>query len=63
MPAMLPLDSTPYPPVTLVTLGNATQPEMILFALSCGLYYKTIKIVIMMLVSDATIWSITYGHN
>ncbi len=28
-----------------------------------GLYYKTIMIVIMMIVSDATIWSITYGRN
>ncbi len=29
----------------------------------CGLYYKTITIVIMMIVSDATIWSITYDYN
>jgi len=28
-----------------------------------GPYYKTITIVIMMIVSDATIWSVTYGHN
>ncbi len=28
-----------------------------------GLYYKTITIVIMMIVSDAKIWSITYGRN
>ncbi len=26
---------------------------------SCGLYYKTITIVIMTIVSDATIWSVT----
>jgi hypothetical protein len=26
----------------------------------CGLYYKTITIVIMTIVSDATIWSITF---
>ncbi len=26
-------------------------------------YYKTITIVIMTIVSDATIWSVTYGHN
>jgi hypothetical protein len=27
---------------------------------TCGLYYKTITIVIMMIISDATIWSITF---
>jgi hypothetical protein len=31
--------------------------------LFCGLYYKTITIVIMMIISDATIWSITYDCN
>jgi len=25
-----------------------------------GLYYKTIMIIIMMIVSDATIWSVTF---
>ena len=30
---------------------------------SRGLYYKTIMIIIMTIVSDTTIWSITYGHN
>jgi hypothetical protein len=30
---------------------------------TCGLYYKTITIVIMMIVSDATIWSVTYDRN
>jgi hypothetical protein len=30
---------------------------------TCGLYYKTITIVIMMIVSDDTIWSVTYNHN
>jgi hypothetical protein len=29
----------------------------------CGLYYKTITIVIMMIISDATIWSVTYDRN
>ncbi len=29
----------------------------------CGLYYKTITIVIMTIVSDATIWSVTYDRN
>jgi hypothetical protein len=29
----------------------------------CGLYYKTIMTVIMTIVSDATIWSVTYDHN
>jgi hypothetical protein len=28
-----------------------------------GLYNKTIMIVIMMVINDATIWSITYDHN
>ncbi len=28
-----------------------------------GLYYKTITIVIMTIVSDATIWSVTYDRN
>ena len=31
--------------------------------LHCGLYYKTIMIVIMTIVNDATIWSITYNPN
>ncbi len=31
--------------------------------MSCGLYYKTITIIIMTIVSDATIWSVTYSHN
>ncbi len=30
---------------------------------SSGLYYKTIKIVTMTIVSDATIWSVTYDCN
>jgi hypothetical protein len=30
---------------------------------TCGLYYKTITIVIMTIVSDATVWSITYDRN
>jgi hypothetical protein len=29
----------------------------------CGLYYKTTTIVIMSIVSDATIWSVTYDRN
>ncbi len=28
-----------------------------------GLNYKTITIIIMTIVSDATIWSVTYDHN
>jgi hypothetical protein len=31
--------------------------------INCGLYYKTITIVIMMIVSDTTIWSVTYDRN
>jgi hypothetical protein len=30
---------------------------------TCGLYYKTITIIILMIVSDATIWSVTYDRN
>ncbi len=30
---------------------------------TCGLYYKTITIVIMTIVSDATIWSVTCDRN
>ncbi len=29
----------------------------------CGLYYKTITVVIMTIISDATIWSVTYDCN
>ena len=28
-----------------------------------GLYYKTITIVTLMIICDATIWSITYDRN
>ncbi len=28
-----------------------------------GLYYKTITIVIMAIISDATIWTVTYDRN
>ncbi len=37
--------------------------ELKLLVQTNGLYYKTITIVIMMIVSDATVWSITYDHN
>ncbi len=30
---------------------------------NCGLYYKIITIVTLTIVSDATIWSITYDRN
>ncbi len=30
---------------------------------SSGLYYKTITIIIMTIISDATIWSVTYDRN
>ncbi len=36
---------------------NETETE------TSGLYYKTITIVIMMIVSDAAIWSVTYDRN
>jgi hypothetical protein len=29
----------------------------------CGLYYKTLTIIIKTIVSDATVWSVTYDHN
>jgi hypothetical protein len=28
-----------------------------------GLYYKTITIVIMTIVSDATVWTVTFARN
>jgi hypothetical protein len=28
-----------------------------------GLYYKTITNIIMMIISDTTIWSVTYDRN
>ncbi len=31
--------------------------------LTRGLYYKTIMIVTLTIISDATIWSVTYDHN
>jgi hypothetical protein len=37
----------------ILRIGNAIS----------GLYYKTITIVIMTIVSDATIWSVTYSRN
>jgi hypothetical protein len=39
------------------------KPERHVRVNTIGLYYKTITIVIMMIISDATIWSITYDHN
>jgi hypothetical protein len=33
------------------------------YSVTCGLYYKTITIVIMTIISDTTIWSVTYGQN
>jgi hypothetical protein len=33
------------------------------FPRTCDLYYKTITIIIMTIVSDATIWSVTYDRN
>jgi hypothetical protein len=30
---------------------------------SSGLYYKTITIIITTILSDATIWSLSYGRN
>ncbi len=34
-----------------------------LHSLFSGLYYKTITIITLTIISDATIWSITYDHN
>jgi hypothetical protein len=46
-----------------ITICPCEKMLCVLAMKSCGLYYKTITIVIMTIVSDATIWSITYGHN
>ncbi len=52
--------------------GNNNVAKLFIYEISnvikkndkfCGLYCKTITIVIMTIVSDATIWSITYDRN
>jgi hypothetical protein len=43
--------------------GVAKQVHDLKSAFISGQYYKTITIVIMMIVSDATIWSVTYDRN
>ncbi len=42
--------------------GQHSQ-NLLIGSVSSGLYYKNITIVIMTIVSDATIWSITYDRN
>jgi len=44
-------------------IANALNLMCHLIMPNCGLYYKTITIIIKMIVSDATIWSITYDRN
>ncbi len=44
-------------------LGHQALHENECFCVSSGLYYKTIMIVIMTIVSDATISSITYDRH
>ncbi len=43
--------------------GGAKQVHALKSAFISGLYYKTIMIVIITIVSDVTIWSITYDRN
>ncbi len=47
----------------LETIQRSLLGISMLIKLSSGLYYKTIMIVIMTIVSNATIWSITYDCN
>ena len=49
--------------VTLHFMEAAINNIFIKISETCGLYYKTITIVIMMIVSDATIWSVTYDRK
>jgi hypothetical protein len=39
------------------------KPERHVRVNTIGLYYKIIMIVIMTIISDATIWSVTYDRN
>jgi hypothetical protein len=48
----------------LINLSKASFTKPIAYKkMICGLYYKTITIVIMTIVSDDTIWSVTYDRN
>jgi hypothetical protein len=42
--------------------GQHSQ-NLLIGSVSSGLYYKNITIIIMTIVSDATIWSVTYDCN
>jgi len=42
---------------------NMFLSSLLSLTLSCDLYYKTITIIIMTIVSDATIRSVTYDRN
>jgi hypothetical protein len=43
--------------------GGAKQVHALKSEFISGLYYKSITIVIMMIINDATIWSVTYDRN
>ncbi len=47
---------------TIVTYDHQNM-FIIQATVSRGLYYKTITIVIMMIISDATVWSVTYDRH
>ncbi len=51
--------------VLSVIMLNVVMLNVIILSIvaPCGQYYKSVTIIIMMIVSDATIWSVTYGHN
>jgi hypothetical protein len=51
-------------PLGRQTFGRHTrhQKRYVDDQMTSGLYYKTITIVLMTIVSDTTIWSITYRH-
>ncbi len=47
----------------LLNLGALALHKMVGETDPCGLFYKTITIIIMTIVSDATIWSVSYDRN
>jgi hypothetical protein len=52
------IHATGLKPLTVGLLGEFSTT-----VLTSGLYYKTIMIVIMTIISDATIWIVTYDRD
>jgi hypothetical protein len=49
--------------VTKVRISKSLLRSQCKSCMNQGWYYKTITIIIMMIVSDATIWRVTYDRN